>query len=77
MRGWKELLTIGTLAGVGLIAVSPAGSRASLFLQEFERSAKASGRVSLVERVVYSLIRAEREAKSQATPTFARPRRSV
>ena len=55
-----------TLVCAGLLSVSPVGSRACLFLQEFEKSGKASGRVSLVERVVYSLVRAEQGAKTPA-----------
>ena len=64
---------VATLAFGGLVSIStsPVPSRACLFLQEFESSSKAGDRVSLIERVVYSLIqandRAAREHKSAST----------
>jgi hypothetical protein len=65
MKGWRGAVAIGTLAGVGLISVSPIGSKACLFVQQFESSSKASDRVSLVQRIVYSLIQAERGSKPE------------
>ena len=58
MKRWKELIITGVLASATVFSFSPAGSVAVRFVQEFESSAKAGDRVSLVERVVYSLIRA-------------------
>jgi hypothetical protein len=64
IKGWRGAAAVATLMCAGLLTVSPVGSRACLFMQEFENSAKASGRVSLVERVIYSLVRAEQGAKT-------------
>jgi hypothetical protein len=52
----------GALAAIALFAVSPIPSRTCLFLQAFESSSKAGSQVSLVERVVYSLIQANERA---------------
>jgi hypothetical protein len=66
MKGWRGAVALGILAVVGLISMSPVPSRACLFLQEFESSAKAGSRVSLMERVIYSLFRAERGSAAKS-----------
>jgi hypothetical protein len=63
-KGWRGAILVATLAFGGLLSIStsPVPSRACLFLQEFESSSKAGDRVSLIERVVYSLIQANDRA---------------
>jgi hypothetical protein len=63
MKGWRGAIAVAALAGIGFLSISPIPSRACLFLQEFESSSKAGGRVSLAERVVYSLIQANDRAE--------------
>jgi hypothetical protein len=63
VKRWKRAVIAGVLAGAALLSISPVASRAAIFIEEFESSSRASNRVSLVERVVYSLIQAERGAR--------------
>jgi hypothetical protein len=63
IKGWRGAMAVSTLAFAGLLSLSPVSSRACLFLQEFESSSKAGNRVSLIERVVYSLIQAKDRAE--------------
>jgi hypothetical protein len=68
LTGWRGAAAAAALAGFLVAGVSPYSTRACLFLQEFENSSKAGGRVSLVERVVYSLIQAkDREDRNRRT----------
>ena len=64
---WRRAAATAALAAFGVAAsATPIPTRACLFLQEFESSSKAGGRVSLVERVVYSLIQAkDRETRDR------------
>ena len=67
MKGWRAAVAMAALACVGVLSVSPVPTKACLFLQEFESSSKAGDRVSLVERVVYSLIQANDRAHLDRT----------
>jgi hypothetical protein len=64
-KGWRGAIAAGVLAFLGILSLSPVPSRACLFFQEFESSAKSSTRVSLAERVVYSLVQANDRASLQ------------
>jgi hypothetical protein len=46
----------------GALAASPVPAKACLFIHNFEKASKSSETVSLLERVVYSLIAAGNQA---------------
>jgi hypothetical protein len=59
----RKAIATGVLVAIALLALSPIPARTCLFLQEFESSSSVGDQVSLVERVVYSLIQASERAE--------------
>jgi hypothetical protein len=62
MRYWKTSLAAGAFLFLGALASTSLPVKASIFLEGFESSSRAGNKVSVLERVYYSLIQVnERE----------------
>lgn len=58
LRGWRQVTAGLVLAAAGMVMTTPLPSQALVFAREFEKSGKGTAKVSLQERVVYSLLEA-------------------
>ena len=71
MRGksWKGLVLAGGLAVMASVSSTSIPTKACVFLHEFKKSSKAGDRVSVWERVVYSLIEANHQTTELRAPS--------
>jgi len=63
VKRWKAALLAGSLAlSAVVVADTPLPGKASIFYHEFRKTSKSGARVSVWERVVYSLMEANNQA---------------
>ena len=70
-RNWKGLMIAGAFAAIAGVSSTQVPAKACVFLHQFNKSSKASDRVSIWERVVYSLIEAHHQTTERRAPVIA------
>ena len=71
VKSWKGLVLAGALAVMVGVSSTRVPAKACVFLHEFQKSSKAGDRVSIWERVVYSLIEANHRTEDRRAPVSA------
>jgi hypothetical protein len=68
LRDFRSALAVAVLGMTGILMTTPIPLKAYVFVREFERSGRAETRVSVWERVVYSLIEANDQTAGCRAP---------
>jgi hypothetical protein len=67
---WKGILLAGAFVMIVGVSSTQVPAKACVFLHEFKKSSKAGDRVSVWERVVYSLIEANHQTTEFRAPAW-------
>lgn len=66
MKGWRSMVVIALLGCTGALMTTPFPSQAYVFVRTLEKSSRNPGKVTIWERVVYSLIEASNRGAERA-----------